>query len=90
MPPGWTAFARDLGHNLGRARLARGLSQAKLSEMADIAENTYQRYEKGESAPGDPINLELRSLLALCQALGLSVDELLPPEWPDMLAGGGA
>lgn len=56
--------------------------------MADIAENTYQRYEKGESGPGSPINMELITLLALCQALDLRVDDLLPSEWPDMLSGG--
>lgn len=87
-PPGWTEFARELGHNLGRARIARGMSQARLSAMADIAENTYQRYEKGESGPGDPINMELMTLLALCQALDLRVDDLLPSAWPDMLSGG--
>lgn len=78
----WGPFARALGVNLQRARAARGLSQEKVAHRAGIAANTYQRFEKGESRPGTPMNPRLDTLLALCVALEVSLDELLPADRP--------
>jgi transcriptional regulator with XRE-family HTH domain len=56
--------------------------------MAGIAAFTYQKYEKGESKPGSPMNPQLMTLLALCQVLDVELADLLPEEWPDFTAGG--
>lgn len=55
--------------------------------MAGIASYTYQKFEKGEARPGSPMNPRLTTLLALCQALDVSVAELLPDRVPDLTHG---
>ena len=72
------AFARELGLNLQRLRLARNLSQERLAHMAGISAFTYQKYEKGESRPGTPMNPRLFTLIALAQSLDLTVADVLP------------
>jgi len=84
----WDAFARELGVNLARARAARGLSQERVAHIADISAYTYQKYEKGESRPGTPLNPQLKTLVALSQTLGVSIPELLPTWSPDVTNGG--
>lgn len=83
----WDSYARELGLNLLRARQARGLSQEAVAHAAGIAGYTYQKFEKGESRPGTPMNPRLVTLLALAQVLGVSLDELLPARWPDLTHG---
>jgi transcriptional regulator with XRE-family HTH domain len=73
-------FARALGLNLQRLRLARGLSQERLAHMAGISGNTVHFYEKGEARPGAPMNARVFTLVALAQALSVTVVDLLPPE----------
>lgn len=80
----WDEFARSLGQNLQRARLARGLSQERVAHLAGIAGFTYQKFEKGESKPGTPMNPRLTTLIALSQVLEVSLDELLPSDPPDL------
>lgn len=83
----WESFARELGHNLLRAREATGLSQERVAHAAGIASYTYQKFEKGESRPGMPMNPRLTTLVALSQVLGVPIDQLLPPDLPDLTAG---
>lgn len=85
--PDWSPYARKLGTRLQALRVERGLSQERLAYAAGITRYTYQKLEKGESAPGKPANPSLRNIMALAQQLGVTLDELLPPEWPDL--GGG-
>ncbi|MDR1077416.1 MAG: helix-turn-helix domain-containing protein [Propionibacteriaceae bacterium] len=75
-PQARTAFARQVGLRLQRLRLERGLSQEKVAHLAGISAYTYQKFEKGESRPGTPLNPRLFTLLALCQVLGVGVGEL--------------
>lgn len=84
----WDACARELGLNLARARKARGWSQAKVANRAGISPYTYQKYEKGESRPGKPLNPTLLNVLALSQVLELPLADLLPSPVPDVTAGG--
>ena len=44
---------------------------------AGIASNTYQKFEKGESRPGTPMNPEFYTLVALCRALDTDLKTLL-------------
>ncbi|MBO9577289.1 MAG: helix-turn-helix transcriptional regulator [Microbacteriaceae bacterium] len=85
--PGWDAFARELGVNLHRLRLERGLTQEEVAYTAGMSRYTYQKFEKGESAPGTPANPNLRNVMALAQLLGVTLDELVPPSWPDLRGG---
>lgn len=82
----WAHFAVELGANLQRARLERGLSQEDLAYAAGLSRYTYQKFEKGESSPGSPANPSLRNVMAIAQVLGLTLDELIPREWPDLRA----
>lgn len=45
---------------------------------------TYQKYEKGESRPGEPMNPTIRTLLALSMVLEVEVADLLPDGDPDL------
>lgn len=86
-PAEWAAYAREVGHNLKRARAALGMSQDDIAFRAGIAPNTYQKFEKGESKPGTPLNPELLTMVALSQALEVEVGDLLPPGAPDLTQG---
>jgi transcriptional regulator with XRE-family HTH domain len=83
----WESFARELGHNLRRAREGTGLSQERVAHAAGLASYTYQKFEKGESRPGMPLNPRLTTLVALSQVLGVSLEDLLPHDLPDLTAG---
>ncbi|MGO4858943.1 helix-turn-helix domain-containing protein [Arthrobacter sp. 2MCAF14] len=83
----WDEYAREIGVNLQRARLARGLSQERLAHVAGISAYTYQKFEKGESKPGTPMNPRLMTLTALCQAMDLKITDILPANPPDVTAG---
>lgn len=64
LPPR-TAF----GSALRSARLARGMSQRRLSEVAGLHRSHVNRYESGDRVP------TLQAAFALLAALGLSDDE---------------
>jgi transcriptional regulator with XRE-family HTH domain len=80
--PTWEEFAREIGLRLQRARERRGLSQERTAHLAGIAAYTYQKFEKGESRPGSPLNPRLSTLVALCHVLGLRLEELVPDPAP--------
>jgi transcriptional regulator with XRE-family HTH domain len=71
------AYAREFGLRLQRLRMQRGLSQEKVAHVAGISTFTYQKFEKGESNPGSPLNPKLFTLLALAQALEADPRDLL-------------
>jgi DNA-binding XRE family transcriptional regulator len=80
-------FARALGVNLQRLRLERGLGQERLAHMAGLSAYTYQKFEKGESKPGAPMNPRLFTLIAISQVLGVPIEQLLPGNHPDLTVG---
>ena len=80
-------FSRELGVTLQRLRLERGLSQERLAHMAGISSYTYQKFEKGESKPGTPMNPRLFTLLSLAEVLEVTLEDLIPTEWPDLTEG---
>lgn len=79
----WDTYARALGTNLHRARVAKGLSQEWLAHEAGIAAFTYQKMEKGESNPGKPANPTLRVLMSLAAVLDVDLVDLLPSGNPE-------
>jgi len=80
--PTWDAFGREIGVRLQRARERKGLSQERTAHLAGIAAYTYQKFEKGESRPGAPLNPRLSTLVALCQVLDLRLQDLVPDPAP--------
>ena len=80
-------FSREMGLNLQRLCLERGLSQERLAHMAGISSYTYQKFEKGESKPGTPMNPRLFTLMALAEVLQVRLTELVPEDWPDLTEG---
>ena len=80
--PTWEEFGREIGVRLQRARERRGLSQERTAHLAGIASYTYQKFEKGESRPGSPLNPRLSTLIALCRVLELRLEDLLPDPPP--------
>jgi len=80
--PTWEEFGREIGIRLQRARERAGLSQERTAHLAGIASYTYQKFEKGESRPGSPLNPRLSTLLALCRVLELRVEDLVPDPAP--------
>jgi transcriptional regulator with XRE-family HTH domain len=73
--------------NIQRLRVARGLSQENVAYAAGISRYTFQKLEKGESAPNRAANPSLRNVMAVAQVLGTTVDALLPEEWPELRSG---
>jgi transcriptional regulator with XRE-family HTH domain len=80
--PTWEEFGREIGVRLQRARERHGLSQERTAHLAGIASYTYQKFEKGESRPGSPLNPRLNTLLSLCRVLELRLEDLLPDPPP--------
>lgn len=75
----WKAeYARELGLNLQRLRAERGMSQERVAHLAGLSAYTYQKYEKGESRPGTPMNPRLFNLIALAEVLEAKLADLLP------------
>lgn len=81
---GWDVFAVEFGLNLRRAREDAGLTQEAVAHRAGVKRYTYQSYEQGKSQSSAPANPTLRTLLALSQVLEMPLNELLPPEAPDL------
>ncbi|WP_315068015.1 helix-turn-helix transcriptional regulator [uncultured Microbacterium sp.] len=80
----WRTYSQRFATSLRAARDRAGLSQEDVAYRAGLTRYTYQKYEKGESRPGSPVNPTLRNLLALSQVLGLPLDRLLPDAVPDL------
>ncbi len=82
----WESYVRDLGFELNRRRHEAGLSQERLAHAAGITRYHYQQLEKGESRPGTPANPSLRIVMALAEALGVDLVDLLPADVPRLSA----
>jgi transcriptional regulator with XRE-family HTH domain len=70
-------FTTQLATRLKVLRSERGLSQERVAFAAGISAYTYQKFEKGESRPGEPLNPRLSTLLALADAFEIDITELL-------------
>src|ERR1700761_8796275 len=71
-----TEAVTSTGANLRLARQARGFSQQQLASMAGVSRQAVSAVESGHSDPS------LRVALALAQALGMAVEELVGPGEP--------
>lgn len=67
----------QIGPRLKSWRVKRGMTLEELSAITTISPSTISRLEAGKRAP----NLEL--VVPLARALGLQLDDLVPPTTPD-------
>jgi len=74
---GSDSFSSQLATRLKILRNERGLSQERVAYGAGISAYTYQKFEKGESKPGTPLNPRLSTLLALAGVFEIDITELL-------------
>ncbi|MDR2673390.1 MAG: helix-turn-helix domain-containing protein [Opitutaceae bacterium] len=66
-----TAWLKTVGGNIRRERVARGLTQEKLAELAELAPRTVQKIEAGR------ITILITTLRRLRQAIGCPYEALL-------------
>jgi transcriptional regulator with XRE-family HTH domain len=64
----------EFSRKLRRARVARSITQEKLSEAANLDIRSLQRFEAAE------MNVVLTSLIRLRKALGCKWEDLLPKD----------
>ena len=80
----WSDYASEIATNLRRLRHEASLSHEDVAYRSGLTRYTHQKYEKGHSKPGTPANPTIRSLLAMPQALGVSLMDILPAKIPDL------
>ncbi|MFB2556761.1 helix-turn-helix domain-containing protein [Herbiconiux liangxiaofengii] len=76
-PTTWDEYAREIGIELQRRRIAAGLSQEALAHKAGLTRTHYQQIERGYWKKDRPANPSIRLLARLAQALGTEVSDLL-------------
>lgn len=77
-PTSWSAYARELGLELQRRRIAARMTQEDLAHRAGLTRTHYQQIEKGEWKPDNPANPSIKVLAYLAQALEVQVGDLVP------------
>lgn len=77
-PSTWGSFARELGLELQRRRMAAGLTQEDLAHRAGLTRTHYQQIERGLWKPDQPANPSIKVLAFLAHELGLEVGDLVP------------
>ena len=67
-------MVQEVSHKIRKERLRRGLSMARLAEIANLSVSHISKVEAEQCEIG------LRALLKIATALGMEVTELLPDE----------
>lgn len=62
---------RRIGDKLYAARKRRGLSRLEVAEYAGLSDRAYADIERGS------VNMRVKTLLNICQALAITPDEIL-------------
>ena len=70
-------YAMRLAIKLRALRRAHGFTQEYVAYTSGISTYTYQKFEKGESNPGTPLNPRLSTLVALANTFDIDVRDLL-------------
>ena len=60
-----------IGHFIAQERKRLGLTQRELADILEVSDKTISRWETGLGLP------DMSLILPLCEALGISADELL-------------
>lgn len=67
------ALAKDIGIRIRKLRLLKKLKQRELGELIGRTEDAVSQMERGINVP------TLETLVSVCQALAVSLDELVQP-----------
>ena len=59
------SLLRSLGKRIRELRKARGISQERLAELADVHENHIRRIERGEANPSYLVTLRIARALGV-------------------------
>lgn len=70
-------YVLRLSDRLRNLRQEKKLSQEEVAYRSGISAYTYQKFEKGESKPGTPMNPRLDTLLSLARTFDVDVRDLL-------------
>ena len=70
-------YARDLAQRLRVLRYEHHVSQEYVALRAGISTFTYQKFEKGESNPGKPMNPRLSTIVSLARVFDMEPWELI-------------
>lgn len=71
------SYSAMLAQRLRLLRAQTGLSQEAVAHRAGLSAYTYQKFEKGESKPGTPMNPRLYTLISLADVFEVDVADLL-------------
>lgn len=67
----FSIISKSIGKSLSILRLSRGYSQAKISDILNIAQSTYAGYETGRHEPN------ISTLLRIANLYGVSLDYIV-------------
>jgi len=67
-------IAATFPQNLKRIRYERGIIQTELAQEIDVGSNVISKYETGDRVPA------VANLVALAARLGVTLNDLIPPE----------
>ena len=70
-------YAANLAQRLRVLRYEHNVTQEYVAYNAGISTFTYQKFEKGESNPGKPMNPRLSTLIALARVFDVEPWELI-------------
>ena len=70
-------YSSELSRRMRMLRFKSGYTQEEVAQRAGISTYTYQKFEKGESRPGHPMNPTLSTLIALSDVFDIDVRDLL-------------
>ena len=79
--------AKDLGYNIRRARITRGLTQKELADRLYLAPQTVSKWERGSSVPDALLLDEIARTLGVDPATLFESRE--KDEWPLIAIDGG-
>ena len=86
-PTTWEQYARELGIELQRRRIAAGLTQEDLAHKSGLTRTHYQQVERGYWKKNEPANPSVKLLARVAQVLEIEIGDLLPSaeslEWAD-------
>ena len=74
------ADAREMGQNIQKVRLSRGMTQESLAEIIDTDTRNVARYEQGSS-------LTFANIILLCQILDCTFEDILPADFRCLCSG---
>ncbi len=75
LPPDYAQTLRRLSSRLRAARIARGLTQERLAELAGVHRNTIQNIE-ADRCPERPPAFRTDVLFAIAHTLGIAMEDV--------------